>query len=91
MIPLGYSGAPALQECRVAASLSNLDNVIDLFGQAFYRRPTPHPLRVDSLRNLADALLTRFSLTNRSEDLDNAASLYVNMVIEWQSQVDVRI
>ena len=63
-----------LEECKAAASLSDLDTAISLFRDTLDQRP-PHPLRSDSLKDLAGALVTRFSLTNQRQDLDQAIQM----------------
>jgi hypothetical protein len=78
-----------MEECN-NATLSDLDAAADLFRDALDRRPAPHPLRGFSLRDLADALLTRFSLTGLLQDLDKAMTLLAEQVIGWKSQLDVR-
>src|ERR1700680_5124750 len=60
------------EECKDTAPLSDLNTVIYLFREALDRRPAPHPLRLDSLKDLSAALVTRFSLTNQHEDLKEA-------------------
>lgn len=65
-----------LQEYTAEASLSDLDTAIHLFREAVNRRPAPHPLRLDSFGDLAAALVTRFCLTDKREDLHEAFSLY---------------
>jgi hypothetical protein len=64
-----------LEECNAAVPLSDLDTAISLFQETLDRRPAPHPLRSDSLKDLAGALVARFSLTNQRQDLDQAAIL----------------
>ncbi|KIM75667.1 hypothetical protein PILCRDRAFT_78642, partial [Piloderma croceum F 1598] len=64
-----------LEECKDAAMLSNLDTAIYLFREALNQRPAPHPLQSDSIKDLAAALVTRFSLTNQRHDLAQAISL----------------
>ncbi|KIM75665.1 hypothetical protein PILCRDRAFT_13440 [Piloderma croceum F 1598] len=59
-----------LEECNAAVPLSDLDTAISLFQETLDRRPAPHPLRSDSLKDLAGALVARFSLTNQRQDLD---------------------
>ena len=72
----------ALEECNAASSLSDLDTVIYLFRKALNQRLAPHPMRSRSLKDLAEALLTRFCLTNRLEDLDQAILLHNEVVPE---------
>lgn len=57
-----------LEECKDAALLSNLDTVIYFFRKA-----------PNSRKDLAGALVTRFSLTNQPHDLDEAVSLYLEL------------
>jgi hypothetical protein len=64
-----------LEECKDAAMLSDLDTAIYLFCEALNQRPAPHPLQSDSIKDLAAALVTRFSLTNQRHDLAQAISL----------------
>jgi hypothetical protein len=64
-----------LAECKAEASLADLETAIYLFREALDRRPAPHSLRSDSLNDLAAALVTRFSQTNQSRDLDEAIQL----------------
>jgi hypothetical protein len=61
-----------LAEFKDPVSLSNLDTAIYLFREALDQRAAPHPLRSESLKDLAGALVTRFSLTNQYSDLDQA-------------------
>jgi hypothetical protein len=61
-----------LEECKDAAPLSDLDTAIDLFRESFDRRPSSHPFHLDSLKAFAAALVTKFSYTNKREDLDEA-------------------
>jgi hypothetical protein len=65
-----------LREYKAEASLSDLNTAIYLFREAVNRRPAPHPLQLDSLGDLAAALVTRFLLTDKREDLHEAFSLY---------------
>jgi hypothetical protein len=65
-----------LEECKDAAPLSDLDTAIYLFREALDMRQVPHPLRSDSLKDLAAALVTRFSLTSQREDLDEAILMF---------------
>jgi hypothetical protein len=60
------------EECKDVAwaSLSDLDTAIVLFGEVINWRPAPHPLHSDSLKDLAGALATRFTVTNQHHDLD---------------------
>jgi hypothetical protein len=78
-----------LEECKDATSLSDLDTAIYLFGEALDRRPIPHPHRSNTLKDTATALVTRFSLTKRREDLDKAMLLFCEVVKEWHD-VSVR-
>jgi hypothetical protein len=71
-----------LDECKDAASLCDLNTAIYLFGEAVNQRPAPHPLRSDSLMDLAAALVTRFNLTNQDQDICQAMSLYSEAVRE---------
>jgi hypothetical protein len=64
-----------LDECKHAVSLSHLDNAVYMFQETLDRRPGSHPLQSKSLKDLAGALLTRFSLTHQYEDLDLAIVL----------------
>ena len=68
--------------CKNAVSLPDLDTAIDLFRQALDRRPALHPLRSDSLKDLARALVTRFSLTNQLQDLNQAIFLLDELMQE---------
>lgn len=63
------------EECKKAASFSDLDTASYLFREALDRRPPKHPLRSDSLRALAEALSARFSMTNDRQDLDQSIYL----------------
>jgi hypothetical protein len=72
----------SLEECRDAASLSDLDTAIYRFNKALDQHSAPHPMRSHSLKNLAEALLIRFSLINRLQDLDQAISLHSEVVPE---------
>jgi len=69
-----------LEECKAAASLSDLDTAIGLFEEILARCPLPNPLRSDSLKDLAGALLTRFSLTTHPQDLEHALSRFIDLV-----------
>lgn len=74
-----------LAECKKAAPISALNTAIDQFREALDQRPAPHPLRSNSLKNLAAALVSRFSHTNRREDLDDALFLLCDkMQHQWQ-------
>jgi hypothetical protein len=64
-----------LKGCKETAPLSDLETSISLFRQALDRRPAPHPLRSDSISDLAVALVTRFSLANQRQDLEEAKLL----------------
>ena len=64
-----------LADCKAEASLADLETAIYLFREALDRRPAPHPLRSDSLNDLAAALVTRFVQTNQRRDLDEALQL----------------
>jgi hypothetical protein len=70
-----------LEDCKAAASLSTLDTAINLFREALDRRPTPHHMRSNSLKDLAGALVTRFSLTNQRQDLDQAIQMWGEVLI----------
>lgn len=71
-----------LEECKYTAPLSHIDTAVYLFREALNRRPAPHPLWSDSVKDLAGALLTRFSWTNQHQDLSQAILLYGKMVQE---------
>jgi hypothetical protein len=64
-----------LEECKDAAPISDLETAIYLLREALDRRPAPHPLRSDSLNDLAAALVMRFTQTNQRQDLDEAIQL----------------
>jgi hypothetical protein len=64
-----------LEECKEAASLPNLNTSIYLFHKALNLRPPPHPFRTDSLKDLSEALATRFYLTNQCQDFYQAVAL----------------
>jgi hypothetical protein len=72
----------SLEECQGGASISDLDTAIYQFHKALDQRSAPHPMRSHSLKNLAEALLIRFSLINQLQDLDQAISLLSEMVPE---------
>ena len=72
-----------LEECKKAAPLSDLNTAIYLFREALDRHPVPHPLRLNSLKDLAGALSTRFSLTNQIQDLDQSLSFRTEMMHGW--------
>ena len=76
-----------LEECKATSSLSDLDTAIYLFRKALDQRSAPHPMRSRSPKDLAEALLMRFCLTNHLEDLDRAISLYDEMVPELHDVV----
>ena len=76
-----------LEECKDAASLSNLNTSIYLFHKALNLRPPPHPFRTDSLRDLAEALATRFYLTNRYQDFYQAFALRGQVIQEMANLV----
>jgi hypothetical protein len=88
-----------VEECNNETPLSDLDTAIYLFREAVIRRPAPHPLRSDSIKDLVKALVTRFSLTNQIMDLDEAIVMRVQIFREahdmmatgGQSQLDVDI
>jgi hypothetical protein len=81
-----------LEECKNAAPLSDLDTTICLFNRALDRRPAPHVLRSDSLKGLAVALMIRFSLTNQRQDLDQAISIYHEVMRDiYDTQLGVRV
>jgi hypothetical protein len=73
-----------LEECKDTAPFSDLDTAIHLFRQVLEQRPAVHPLRADSLKDLARALSTRFSLTKKHEDLEQAILLRFEMVKQVQ-------
>jgi hypothetical protein len=64
-----------LAECKDATSLSDLNTTIYLFQEALNLRPALDASRSESLRDLAAALVTRYSLINQHQDLDQAISL----------------
>jgi hypothetical protein len=74
-----------LEECTNAAPFSDLDTAIHLFQEALNRRLAPHPLRSDSLKDLAGALVTKFSLTTQRQDFDEALLLCCEFVEESDS------
>jgi hypothetical protein len=89
-----------LYECKHAVSLSHIDTAVYIFQEVLERRPESHPSQPMSLKNLAGALLTRFSLSNRYEDLDQAIVLLRESMSELhhsftetaeQSRVYVRV
>lgn len=63
--------------------LSDLDAAVRLFRDALDRRPAPHPLRLDLIKGLTSVLVTRFSLTDRYQDLDQALLLHGEMLNVW--------
>lgn len=71
------------EQCKNAASFSNIDTAIDLFREALDQLSAPHPLRSQSLKDLAGALVTRFYLSRRPEDLDQALPLYIEIERTW--------
>jgi hypothetical protein len=80
-----------LKECNDAASVVDLNTAIFLFQEALNRRPVPHPLHSDSLKDIAAALVTRFTVANDREDLDEAMSLFREAVSGMVSQPEVRV
>jgi hypothetical protein len=81
-----------LEECKDAALLSVLDAAICLFSEALDRRPAPHPLRSTSLKDLAGALATRFTLNNQQQDIDELLALCSKQVLSKAGeQLQVRI
>jgi hypothetical protein len=62
-------------ECKEAAQLSDLETAIFLLHDALIRRLAPHPHRIDSLNDLAEALTVRFWHTGQPVDLDEAIIL----------------
>jgi hypothetical protein len=66
----------ALEECKAEASLADLETAIYLFREALDRRPAPHPLRSDSIKQLAAALVIRYTQTDQPQDLDEAILLH---------------
>lgn len=77
-----------LEECKNAAPLSDVNTAIYLFREALDRRPAPHPLRLNLVKDLAGALVLRFSYTKQDEDLDSAMVLRAEAVSEWQDIFD---
>ena len=73
-----------LEGCKDTAVFSHLDIAIHLFRQVLEQRPAAHPLRADSLKDLARALSTRFSFTKQHEDLEQAILLRVEIVQQVQ-------
>jgi hypothetical protein len=71
-----------LKECKNAGSLIEMDTAVSLFRDVLNRRPSGHPLRSDSLKSLAAALVTRFSITYQRQDLDQAIKLLGNVESE---------
>lgn len=65
------------------APISDLNTVIYLFSEALDRRPAQHPLRLDSCKDLAGALVARFSLTSQHQDLSQAMWLRAEILREW--------
>ena len=85
-----------LVECKDATSLSDLNTTIYLFQEALNLCPALHAFRSESLRDLAAALVTRYSLINQSQDLDQAISLSgewyrILMGTGRKSLLDVRV
>ena len=78
-----------LEECKHAAPLSDLDAAIHQFQEALDRRPAPHPLRSSSLKDLAGALVIRFSLTKQHEDLDRSLLLRGEVQTGEEFRIDV--
>lgn len=72
----------ALEECNAASLLSDPNTVIYLFHKTLNQCLAPHPMRSHSLKDFAEALLMRFCLTNRLEDLDQAILLHNEVVPE---------
>jgi hypothetical protein len=68
------------EECKNAGLLLDLDTSISLFGEALDLRPEGHSLRSDSLKNLAAALVTRFSITRQNQDFHRIIGLLCDLV-----------
>jgi hypothetical protein len=79
-----------LREFQAADSLSTLDTAIYLFREVLDLRPTPHPMRSNSLKDVAGALFTRFTLSNETDYLYQAIEMWSEEA-EGQFQLSVRV
>jgi hypothetical protein len=75
-----------LAEYKHVAPLSDLDTAICLFRDALDQRQVPHPHRMDSLNDLAGALITRLLHTGHLQDLHESISL-CSEVLELQLSI----
>jgi hypothetical protein len=69
-----------LDECQHAAPLPDLDTAIYLFREALDQCKTIDPLRSNLLKDLAAALVMRFSLTNERGNLSDALDMFTQAV-----------
>jgi hypothetical protein len=69
-----------LDECKDSSPLSDFDTTIYLISEALDRIPAANPCRVDLRKDLAGALITRFSLTKQEDDLDHFLYLWGEVV-----------
>jgi hypothetical protein len=71
-----------------AALLSDLETAIYLFREALDRRPSPNPLRSDSLEDFAEALVARFMWTSQIQSLDEVCLLHCEIVNLWKDRLE---
>lgn len=87
-----------LEERKKTTPVSDLNAAVYLFREALDRQPIPHPLRSASLKDLAAALLMRYSLTSQRQALYQAVEVLSEWpnALQWvvgtgrQSQLSVR-
>lgn len=64
-----------LIECKRAIQLSDLERAVSILRNTLTNHPESHPRRSDSLNNLAEALVVRFSHSGQPQDLGEAIIL----------------
>ena len=81
-----YNSANLILElCEQAASRLTSILLLVYFSKSSIWRPAPHPFRSDSLKDLAGAAITKFSLTNEPDELDRAISLLIQPQSHWSN------